>query len=145
LLVYKLGGEANLPATPEVRTIPTPPPRHGSEESIVAGQVLYNTHCGRCHGAGLEGGLLPDLRDMGHDGTANTPEVFKAIVLQGAYREMGMVSFADVLSETDAEAVYDYIVDAAHTRLEEREASPFWRDVEAWFMDLAGALIVWFI
>ncbi len=146
LLVYKLGGAANLPDTPEARMIPTPPPRHGSEESIVAGQVLYNTHCGRCHGAGLEGsGLLPDLRDMGHHGTANTPEVFKAIVLQGVYKEMGMVSFADVMSETDAEAVYDYIVDAAHRRLEEREASPFWRDVEAWFMDLAGALIAQFI
>ena len=76
---------------------------------------------------------------------ASTPEVFKAIVLQGAYRELGMVSFADVLSETDAESVYDYIVDAAHSRVEEQQASPFWRDVEAWFMDLVAALVAQFI
>ena len=82
---------------------------------------------------------------MGHDQSANTPEVFKAIVLQGAYANMGMVSFADVMSETDAEAVYDYVVDAAHTRFEDQDASPFWRDVEAWFMDILGALIAQFI
>ena len=146
LLVYKLGGEASLPEALGASAIPVPPPRHGTEETIVAGQVLYNTHCGRCHGAGLIGnGLLPDLRDMGHDQSANTPEVFKAIVLQGAYVDLGMVSFADVMSETDAEAVYDYIVDAAHARWEDQDASPLWRDLEAWFMDLAGALIAQFI
>ncbi|MCZ6618957.1 MAG: PQQ-dependent dehydrogenase, methanol/ethanol family [Gammaproteobacteria bacterium] len=146
LLVYKLGGELKLPDTVEANVIPTPPPRHGSEESIATGQVLYNTHCGRCHGIGLVGsGLLPDLRDMGHDMSGNTPEVFKAIVLQGAYREMGMVSFADVMSEADADAVYDYIVDAAHARWEEQQSSPVWSEVEAWIMDWVGALIAQFI
>ena len=146
LLVYKLGGKAELPAPPEAPVTPTPPPRHGTDESIAKGQVLYNTHCGRCHGLGLESsGLLPDLRDMGHDMTAATPEVFKAIVLQGAYVERGMVSFADVLSEADAEALYDYVVDAAHSRWEEEQSPPLWREIETWFMDLAGALIAQFI
>ena len=75
----------------------------------------------------------------------NTPEGFKAIVLEGALRDLGMVSFADVLSETDAGAIYAYVADAAYQRWEDEQASPFWRELEIWFMDSVGAVAAWFL
>lgn len=142
LLVYKLGAKAQLPEPPAERLLATSPASGGSEESIVHGQSLYTSHCLRCHGMTLESsGLLPDLADM----KANTPEAFKAIVLDGALRELGMVSFADVLSEVDAEAIYAYVADVAHERWEEEQSSPFWRALEIWFMETVGAVVAWFI
>src|SRR5690606_26774034 len=64
LLVYRLGGAAQLPEPPVFeRPAMMPPPLTASEETIGIGAPLYETHCGSCHGAGVVGiGLLPDLR-----------------------------------------------------------------------------------
>jgi hypothetical protein len=75
----------------------------------------------------------------------STPQVFKAVVLGGAYRELGMVSFADVLTADDADAIYDFISAAAQARWENEQSSPLWRDLQAWFFDTLGALIGLFI
>ncbi len=142
LLVYKLDGNTQLPDLPATPTIAAPPLFEASDESIELGQMLYTTHCARCHGAGLDGsGLLPDLLDM----RVSSPRAFKAVVLDGAYRKLGMVSFADVLTENETEAIFTYVSDEARARWENEQASPLWRNLQAWFFDTVGALVALFI
>ena len=142
LLVYKLDGAARLPATTTTISLPEPPPRRGTSESIGKGQALYNTHCGRCHGIALmSSGLVADLRRL----TTEKHEAFNAIVLDGILSATGMVGFGDVLSETDVEAIHDHVLDAANTRWESEQSSPWWRETKAWIMDKVGAAIAVFL
>jgi quinohemoprotein ethanol dehydrogenase len=54
--------------------------------------------------------MFPDQRYSGALGSA---ESFKTIVLDGALKQNGMVSFAQALSTDDAEAVRAYLVSRA--------------------------------
>ena len=100
LLVYKLDGEASHPvAPPVVRMAAAPPAPQGSAESIQRGSDLYIEHCARCHGMNVGvPGAIPDLRYMSPD----THILFNAIVLDGAYTGIGMVSFGHLLDKDDA-------------------------------------------
>ncbi len=112
ILAFKLGGTAELPPPPERVAPPDPPDDFGSEEQIVAGASMYGRNCSICHGIyAISGGVLPDLR---HSAMITTPESFQTVVLGGALLDNGMASFAEVLSEDDAEAVRAYIVRQAH-------------------------------
>jgi quinohemoprotein ethanol dehydrogenase len=108
IIVLKLdGGPVPQPASLTVAAIPKPPPHEGTPGGIVAGEVLYNRYCGRCHELGR--GLLPDLRTL----TPALHQSFYDIVLDGALAPMGMGRWDDVLSRADAEAIHAYIVDQA--------------------------------
>ena len=109
LLVFKLGGTAQLPApTTFTRPPMTPPPHTASDETIAMGAPLFETHCGSCHGAGVIGvGLLPDLRRSPY---LNDPEAFAQVVIGGALAPNGMASFASVLNQEQAQAVRAYII-----------------------------------
>jgi hypothetical protein len=54
--------------------------------------------------------MFPDLR---YSGALNSAEAFKAIVIDGALMQNGMVSFAKGISAEDAEAVRAYVVSRA--------------------------------
>ena len=114
LLVYKLGGRASLPPAaplPPRRPL-NPPPQFGSAELIARGAETYNIHCTMCHDTQFGNrGLFPDLR---YSPMINTPEAFKAVVMDGALEPRGMVSFRDRFSAADAEAVRAYITQRAH-------------------------------
>ena len=69
---------------------------------------LFMTYCPRCHVFGVPG-VTPDLSRL-RDGIDNV-DVFKAIVLKGAFLPRGMARFDDVLSPADAEAIHAYLVD----------------------------------
>jgi alcohol dehydrogenase (cytochrome c)/quinohemoprotein ethanol dehydrogenase len=109
LLVFKLGGTAQLPApTSFTRPPMNPPPHTASDETIAMGAPLFETYCGSCHGAGVIGvGLLPDLRRTPY---LNDPEAFAQVVLGGALAPNGMASFASVLNQEQAQAVRAYII-----------------------------------
>ncbi len=140
LLVYRLGGTAELPPAPAPQAVGEPPLVTASDAQIEQGRALYNEHCGRCHGINLlASGLVPDLRDM----TAATPEAFDAIVLQGAYEPLGMVSFADVLSTQESRAIFGYVASAARDRWERAQGNAFWRDVEIWLMERVADVMAW--
>ena len=67
--------------------------------------------CLVCHGYNaIGGGVIPDLRYSGLIGDANA---FQDVVLKGARKDKGMVSFAQVLKPADAEAVRNYIITEA--------------------------------
>ena len=57
----------------------------------------------------VSGGSTPDLRHM----SKATHAEFDAVVLGGARAERGMVSFADVVTREDADAVHAYLIKRA--------------------------------
>jgi alcohol dehydrogenase (cytochrome c)/quinohemoprotein ethanol dehydrogenase len=109
LLVYKLGGTAVLPpAVPPPALVLNPPPAFGSEAQRDHGAHLYDRFCGTCHGAaGQSNGMFPDLR---YSGALQNADAFQAIVLGGALKQNGMVSFKSALPPADAEDIRAYIV-----------------------------------
>ena len=69
------------------------------------GRDIAVANCARCHAFGAT--LTADLSRL-NDGIGNL-EVFRAIVLQGAFAFKGMGSFADRLSPGDAAALHAFI------------------------------------
>jgi alcohol dehydrogenase (cytochrome c)/quinohemoprotein ethanol dehydrogenase len=113
LLVYAIGGTAELPPTP---TRPerklTAPPVKASGEVVGKGAVAYSTYCGNCHGFGaINLGILPDLR---YSAALQTEAAWRNIVLGGALEGQGMVSFMPVLDNETAEAIRAFVITQAH-------------------------------
>jgi quinohemoprotein ethanol dehydrogenase len=138
ILTFKLGGDVALPPVPE-RVEYDPPPRTGaSEETLQQGSDQYHRWCAGCHGnAAVSGGVLPDLRFM----HPSRHESFKAIVLGGALKGAGMVSFADQLTEKDAEAIHAYIIEEGNEALETRAESGWWQSMKRTGVSWFGALL----
>lgn len=113
LLVFKLGGTAKLPAMPSLAKSPLdPPPSRGSPAAIAAGGLSFGRYCGTCHGDSAIGSMvLPDLRRSGALGDAKT---WQSIVHDGALKDNGMVSFANVLSKDDIESLRLYVISRAN-------------------------------
>ncbi len=111
VLTYKLGGTATLPPPRNVTlALPEPPELTASAEVIDEGRVLYNAHCGMCHGPNaISGSVLPDLRYM----TPETHKIFTGI-LAGAYASKGMPSVMDKLNAEQVQAIHQYIIKRAH-------------------------------
>jgi len=110
LLVFRLGANGvSLPPPPQPSELPSPPFLTATEDMVARGRDLYDTNCVRCHGVNAVGGVK-DLRWM----TADTRARFADIVLRGAYAERGMASFADVLSEEDANAIHAFLISRAN-------------------------------
>ena len=86
----------------------------------------------------LSSGVVADLRWL----SPEKHDAFKAIVLDGALSNIGMVAFDDVLDEADVEAIQDYVLDGANTRWENEQSPEWWRDTKAWFMDMVAAVAV---
>jgi quinohemoprotein ethanol dehydrogenase len=112
LLVYKIGGTAKLPAeAPFPDPVLNPPAAFGTAQQLTHGRDVYGRFCSTCHGSdGLSRGMFPDLR---YSGALASAEAFKTIVMDGALKANGMVSFAAAISAEDAEAVRAYVVDRA--------------------------------
>ncbi|MGH9702457.1 MAG: c-type cytochrome [Candidatus Acidiferrales bacterium] len=112
MLVYKLGGKAELPPLPEMEpAVLNPPPLKATPGTLQKGQLLFETYCSACHGdAVVSGGVLPDLR---YSSTLANDQWFN-IVLRGLLKPNGMVSFSQELSHQDAEAIRAYVIQRAH-------------------------------
>jgi quinohemoprotein ethanol dehydrogenase len=90
-------------------TLERPADTTASVEVIARGEALYAQNCSSCHAERARGGVK-DLRRM----SPQTHAAFKDIVLKGTRIEKGMVSFADVLSPSDADAVHAYLIRRAN-------------------------------
>jgi quinohemoprotein ethanol dehydrogenase len=123
LLVYALGGTAELPPVPPapVRVL-APPPMTASAETVAHGETVYGTYCGRCHGrAGAANfGILPDLR---YSALLGSSEAWAAVVLGGQLEQGGMASFESVISADDADAIRAWVVAQAHAALAAQAAA----------------------
>ena len=112
ILVYKLGGKASLPKPVLTRNaLPTPPPSTAPATQIATGHGTYNKYCLVCHGYNaISGGVIPDLR---YSTLIGDPAGFKDVVLHGARKTQGMVSFGGVLKDADAENIRAYLITEA--------------------------------
>ena len=112
LLVFKLGGTAQLPPLPAasmvVPELSPPPALTGTPAQVALGESLYAQNCALCHGAAARGGVK-DLRHM----MPATHAAFLDIVLGGSRARSGMASFADVLSRDEGEAIHHYLISRA--------------------------------
>jgi quinohemoprotein ethanol dehydrogenase len=113
LLVFKLGAKGTLPPVPPMaERVLDPPPFLGTDEQVAKGAGLYARYCSVCHGdAAVAGGLVPDLR---HSGVIAQAEALNMIVLDGALKHNGMVSFKSALKAEDSEAIRQYLIKRAN-------------------------------
>jgi quinohemoprotein ethanol dehydrogenase len=123
LLVYKLDGNATLPATVAYTPpVLNPPADFGDAGQLEVGEHQYTAHCASCHGNNTPMGRLssvfPDLR---YAGALWASDAFKSIVIDGALEADGMVSFRKMLTLQDAEAIRAYVV---HIANESKPAAP---------------------
>jgi PQQ-dependent dehydrogenase (methanol/ethanol family) len=107
LLVFKLGGEAAMPAVRAKRQkFLAPAPGGSMTAQERAGQDLFHKHCATCHGIlAVSSGVISDLRQSSN----RVHENFDEIVRDGELAEQGMASFADVLEEEDVDAIQAYL------------------------------------
>ena len=112
LLVFKLGGKAQLPPVPQPAKLPlNPPPVTATPAELDDGFKLYSHYCGLCHGdTAVSGGVTPDLRYS----PVVAGDSFYDVVLGGALKSRGMISFAPVLSRQQASDIRSYIIKRAH-------------------------------
>jgi len=113
LLVYAIGGNAQLPpAPPKPERKLSPPPATASAQTVAAGAGVFGTYCGNCHGQGAVNlGILPDLR---YSPALQSADAWRNIVLGGALEDGGMASFAPVLDNEAAEAARAFVIAQAN-------------------------------
>ena len=118
LLVYRIGGEVELPRIPmqtETDIEFEIPQTDASSEFIASGETSYNRNCAVCHGnegISLRPDTYPDLR---RSSRMINQESWEAVVLEGELQDEGMVSFSNVLDDGEAEAIRSYIISRANT------------------------------
>ncbi len=111
LLVFRLGGTDRLPPKPQPAKLPLdPPPLSATPAQLTEGASLFGHYCGICHGdAAVSGGTTPDLR---YSPIATTDAIYD-VVLGGALKSRGMISFEQVLTRDQVTSVRSYIVKRA--------------------------------
>jgi PQQ-dependent dehydrogenase (methanol/ethanol family) len=117
ILVYRIGGEAQLPRVPvqtgsdvefEIPQIDVP------YEVVASGETSYNSTCAVCHGSNgvsLRPDTYPDLR---RSARMVSEDAWSSVVLEGELQDNGMISFANVLEDGEAEAIRAYIISRAN-------------------------------
>jgi quinohemoprotein ethanol dehydrogenase len=113
VLVFKLGGSAQLPPLPAaLRAVLDPPPDTATAAAVDAGKALYQTYCSNCHGDAATGsGVLPDLR---YSGILKDPQAMDMVVRQGVRTDRGMVAFKDAITPQDLEKIRAYVIHRAN-------------------------------
>ena len=115
LLVFKLGGDAEMPVQQAVEK----PPFITSDETftpeqLAEGQKQLFTYCNICH----EGPTNPDLY---RTAIATDAEAWQSVVIGGALSDNGMASFADYLTPEQAEAIRGYLITEARRKAASNE------------------------
>ncbi len=124
VLTFKLDGTAKLPPVPAPlpRTL-SDAPDTADAAAVDRGFHIYSRYCNSCHGdAAVAGGITPDLR---YSPLLKTDGFF-AVVLGGALKDQGMVSWAPVISHKDAEDVRAYVIHRAHQTQQQKAAGEPW-------------------
>jgi quinohemoprotein ethanol dehydrogenase len=121
VLVYKLGGEAELPLIELAeQELPEPGLKTAGHENVERGRGLYNTFCLVCHGGNaVSSGLVPDLRYR----ITELDAAWETIVIDGGLKANGMPAWGDFISREEAGAIKSYVIHEAtlgHQRGERR-------------------------
>jgi quinohemoprotein ethanol dehydrogenase len=112
ILTFTIGGTATLNPPAFGHKDPPPMPTlkvSASPQMVREGGLLFNNHCGGCHGINAVAGPLPDLRYS----DASTLEGIDSIVLGGERASLGMPSFQKILNQAQVREIQAYIVSRA--------------------------------
>lgn len=121
ILAFKLNGEITpLPPKVKLSRVPEPPALKLQDKLVEKGQTLFFQYCAKCHDAGDPKTLYSQYPNLAKLNPA-IQGVFKDIVLGGVFAPNGMASFADVLNESDADAIQQYLVKQQIGLLEEQK------------------------
>jgi quinohemoprotein ethanol dehydrogenase len=114
ILTFKLGAAGELPPIDAPQQAIAPPPAStAAPETIAAGAIAYAANCTVCHGEhAMSSGLTPNLR---YSPLLGDSELWKSVVLGGARKELGMMSFSAILDEESAEAIRAYVIAEANS------------------------------
>ncbi len=110
MLVFTLGGTAQLPPVKPYTPRPLdPPPATAAADVVQAGQGKYSQYCAACHGENgqTRGANFPDLT---RTPMLHSQEGFDAVVLNGVLSAKGMASFAKVLKPEDTQALRAFMI-----------------------------------
>ena len=109
LLVFRLGGTAQLPPAPPLNRRPIDPPAFtGNEAEMTDEAYNYARYCGGCHGdAAIGSTVLPDLR---RSAVLDSQAVWQSIVHDGILRARGMVNFDTSLTREEIEGLRQYVI-----------------------------------
>jgi len=112
IFAFKIGGTKNVQAIPPElpANVPLPPAEMVEAKLAARGFNLFHQHCAVCHGVLMQSsGEVPDLRMVAPE----TWSQYDAILLKGALADIGMGSFADLLTADDAKAIRAYALQQA--------------------------------
>ncbi len=111
LLVFKLGAKTAY-SVPKMENPPATVVADAfAPAQMTQGQKLYASNCGVCHGAeAASSGVLPDLR---RSGLIADKAAWNKVVIGGALKERGMISFAKYMNADEAETVRAYVAGQA--------------------------------
>ncbi len=109
MLVFKIGGTAELPEQQDMAAVPLdPPPSRASSDVIAAGGKNYARYCAVCHAPGAVGStVLPDLR---RSGTLENKAAWQSVVHDGMLQDRGMASFKDSLTKEEIDAIREFVI-----------------------------------
>ncbi|MBV7256721.1 PQQ-dependent dehydrogenase, methanol/ethanol family [Pacificimonas sp. WHA3] len=117
LLVFRLGAAIPYDVASLEYGDPVQVEAFWTEDQLAHGNRLYESNCGVCHGAAARSsGVLPDLR---RSGWLETRELWQEVLIGGALKDQGMISFAKWFSPEDAEAVRAFVASRANRLIED--------------------------
>jgi quinohemoprotein ethanol dehydrogenase len=105
IIAFKLGGgDVPKPPVRKDEPFPKPPEIKATTAQLRHGEIKFIEQCSRCHVFGPN--VTPDLRRL----TPEKHDMFRDIVLGGAFATAGMEPFNDILTEPDVEAIHAYLI-----------------------------------
>jgi quinohemoprotein ethanol dehydrogenase len=111
VMAFKIGGKASLPPLPPVPEVVVVSSEDWTQEIVEQGRVTFAVHCAACHGMEtLSAGVLPDLR---RSNILTDRQAWQGVIRGGALVSRGMVSFAELISDEEAEAIRAYVASEA--------------------------------
>ncbi|KQX23559.1 MULTISPECIES: PQQ-dependent dehydrogenase, methanol/ethanol family [unclassified Sphingomonas] len=122
LMVFAIDGKAK--AKPYDIPQPAPVDLTGVVTSgdPVRGLAAYNDTCLVCHGFSARGRFTADLR---RSQIVKDPDSFRAVVLDGAFKDLGMVGFGRYIRPEGAEDIRAYLIQEAR-KLADRGDPDIW-------------------
>ncbi len=123
MLVFKLGGELELPALPAFTEAPlSTAPQFADAAVITEGAKVFEERCMLCHGRG--GAARSSFPDLRRTAALQDQALFDAIVLGGVLSAKGMASFDEYLEDGDTVALRAYLISLAEAALAPPPAQP---------------------
>jgi quinohemoprotein ethanol dehydrogenase len=106
LLVFKLGGTAQIPALEKLNREVVAIAGELDPEQVKLGNFAYHRWCAFCHGVGaISGGVLPDLRTS----QLFFSDALEPIVLEGQLLAKGMPNLSQWVTKEDVALIRTYI------------------------------------